>query len=100
MLVTLIGGVVLGGIVSGCAQKKKAQKEREALELELKNQREKDRKLKLQTDFFDAYRALDNKLARMVRKGYKGVAYLEKGLKIVHGSMRDINACKEIRQIC
>ena len=48
MLVTLLSGVVIGGIVSGCAGAHKAKKEREELQEQLRIQKAKDRKLKLQ----------------------------------------------------
>ena len=120
MLGTLIGGAVIGGIVSGCVQKRKQEAIREKIEAE--NQRRiisslfssyeqtptrvvtktvvkkvQDPKLKLQVKFFDGFRELDNKLARMVREGYKGVTYLIKGLEVTHGNQKLINALKNIR---
>ena len=122
MLGTLIGGAIIGGIVTGCA-KNKASKVKAERELERQSQvlerflsspssysssgtrvvtktvvkKVEDPKLKLQTSFFDKFRALDNQLARMTRDGYKGVTNLIKGLEVTHGSERLIRALKNIR---
>jgi leucyl aminopeptidase (aminopeptidase T) len=97
MVVTLLSGVVIGGIVSGCAGAHKAKKEREELQEQLRIQKAKDRKLKLQVEFFDSFRELDNKLARMIGVGKKGVAYLINGLTITHASEKATRAFKNIR---
>lgn len=120
MLGTLIGGAVIGGIVSGCVNNRKAKKDWMDRELERQGRvftqvltsysrpkqkvvtktvvkKVEDPKLKLQVKFFDSFRELDNKLARMVREGYKGVTYLVKGLEVTHGNQRLINALKNIR---
>ena len=97
MIVTLLSGVVVGGIVSGCVEAHKAKKEREKLQEQLRAQQAKDRKLKLQVEFFDAFRELDNKLARMIGAGKKGVAYIVNGLTITHASEKVMRAFKNIR---
>ena len=122
MLGTLIGGVVIGGIVSEYVNNhnRKAKKDWMDQELERENRvlkqvlascstpsrttvtrtvvkKVQDPKLALQVKFFDGFRELDNKLARMVREGYKGVTYLVKGLEVARGNQRLINALKNIR---
>ena len=97
MIVTLLSGVVVGGIVSGCVEAHKAKKEREKLQEQLRIQQAKDRKLKLQVEFFDAFRELDNKLARVVREGFKGVTYLINGVAAVRFNYRLIEALKNVR---
>ena len=97
MIVTLLSGAVVGGIVSGCVEAHKAKKEREKLQEQLRIQQAKDRKLKLQVEFFDSFRELDNKLARMIGAGKKGVAYLVNGLTITHASEKSMRAFKNIR---
>lgn len=119
MLGTLLGGVLIGSVVSGCVQKRK-QEERSRQEAERQRRivsrimtstytapqrvvtktvvkKVQDPKLKLQVSFFDGFRALDNKLARMVREGYKGVSYLIKGLEVTRGNQSLIKALKNIR---
>lgn len=118
MIGSLIGGLVVGGIVSGCMKERKAKKEREAIErrnqrtlLNLASQYSRpqvvtrtvvkevsNKKLERQVEFFDAFRALDNKLARSATKqGYKGVTNLIKGLEIsrLHRDLQ--NSLKNIR---
>ena len=97
MIVTLLSGVVVGGIVSGCVEAHKAKKEREKLQEQLRIQQAKDRKLKLQVEFFDTFRELDNKLARVVREGFKGVTYLINGVAAVRFNYRLVGALKNVR---
>lgn len=122
MIGTLIGGLVIGGIVSSCVKERKAQQEREAVER--RNQRARaaralmnianqcsrhevvtrtvvkevsNKKLERQVEFYDGFRELDNKLARNVREGYKGVTYLIKGLAVTRSNDNLKNSLKNIR---
>lgn len=122
MIGTLIGGLVVGGLVSNCVKERKAKQEREAIErrnqqafteralLGLVNQYSKpkvvtrtvvkevkNQKLERQVEFYDGFRALDNKLARNVREGYKGVTYLIKGLEVTNSNYNLRNSLKNIR---
>ena len=122
MIGTLIGGLVIGGLVSNCVKERKAQQEREAVErrnqqaraaralMNVANQcfrREvvtrtvvkevSNKKLERQVEFYDSFRELDNKLARNVREGYKGVAYLIKGLEVTRSNDNLKNSLKNIR---
>ena len=58
---------------------------------------ETTQKFARQINFFDEFRALDNKLSRMVRKGYKGITYLINGLEKAHMNPRLVSALKNIR---
>ena len=98
MILSLLGLAVGGaGIVSGCAGAMKAKKEQKAAEAQLRKVQVRNKKLEQQTAFFDGFRELDNRLGRMIRRGYKGVAYLAHGLVITHGNQRLINALTNIR---
>jgi hypothetical protein len=114
MIGSLIGGLVVAGLVSSCVKERKAKKEMEAytenmfsniancyqtprvvtktVYTEVKNQ-----KLEIQVEFYDDFRALDNKLARVVGEGYKGVAYLINGLKVTKSNSNLIYSLKNIR---
>ena len=104
MLGTILGGMVLGGIVTSVVKGKREKEQRRRDEetakkvfsqiMQAQGQRRinvepriktkvivrTDPKLEKQVDFFDDFRALDNKLARMVNEGYKGVTYLINGM--------------------
>ncbi len=122
MIGTLIGGLVIGGIVSSCVKERKAQQEREAVErrnqqaraaralMNIANQCSRrevvtrtvvkevsNKKLERQVEFYDSFRELDNKLARNVREGYKGVTYLIKGLEVTRSNDNLKNSLKNIR---
>jgi hypothetical protein len=122
MIGTLIGGLVIGGIVSSCVKERKAQQEREAVErrnqqaraaralMNIANQCSRpevvtrtvvkevsNKKLERQVEFYDGFRELDNKLARNVREGYKGVTYLIKGLEVTRSNDNLKNSLKNIR---
>ena len=84
MIGTIIGGLVVGGMVAEYAKSKKdakAAKSKNYAQTIVIHQTV-DKKLNKQVNFFDKYRALDTELARYVREGFKGVTYLEKGLEV------------------
>ncbi|MBE5731843.1 MAG: hypothetical protein E7353_02305 [Clostridiales bacterium] len=90
MLGAILGGMLIGGIVSSCAGRSRANKQIEIIQAN-------DRKLKKQVEFYDEFRELDSRLARNVREGYKGITYLIKGLEVSHYNYDLINKLKNIR---
>ena len=119
MIGTIIGGIVLGGVIANYNEKKRQKREEEseaarcyrelydryqslhssvaACYAEKVQAENADKKLKRQVEFFDEFRELDNKLARSIRKGFKGVTYLIKGMEVAK-SNRDLQNCfKSIR---
>lgn len=119
MLGSLIGGIILGGAAVGYAERKRKKDEFDLYECHEKGYRllsdclttyvstnkstgksqntRVDKKLERQVKFFDEFRALDNRLARNVREGYKGVTYLIKGMDVAKFN-RDLQNCfKNIR---
>ena len=97
MLGVLLGGAVIGGMVSNCIGGKRARRESDELELMFLMQQAQNNKLQAQITFFDEFRALDNQLARFVREGYKGVTYLIKAMEIMYDDEDMINAVKAVR---
>ena len=80
MIETVVGGLVVGGIVSSCVNKIGAR-----------------RKLEKQVKFYDAFRELDNQLARNSGENFKGVTYLIKGLEVSNTNKSLIASLKNIR---
>ena len=121
MIGTFIGGLVVGGVVSKCVkghkEKQKAEYERRKQEYYVKRALYKivnessqsglvtktsvqggaSLKLQKQVVFFDKFREIDNKLARNVREGFKGVTYLINGLEVTHSNDNLKNRLKNIR---
>ena len=90
MLGAILGGMLIGGIVSSCASRNRTNKQIEIMQ-------EAERKLKKQVEFYDEFRELDNRLARNVREGYKGITYLIKGLEVSNYNYDLIKRLKNIR---
>ena len=116
MIGSIIGGIVIGGLISSSLDNRSRNKELEAQNARLRkmcNQaleasmsssstRESrgtrvDAKLERQVEFFDEFRSLDNRLARNVREGYKGVTYLIKGMDVSRTNQGIKNCLKNIR---
>lgn len=101
MLGTIIGGIVVGGILTEYIQSKKEEKRSKS---QVKNytktvvvKESVDTMLQRKVCFYDQYRELDNKLARYVREGYKGVAYLKNGLRVSKSNSNLQNRLRNIK---
>ena len=113
MIGSIIGGIIIGGIASNLIERKRERKfESECNEnfrrlisgmgsrtsSRSTENKSVNQKYQRQIEFFDSFRELDNKLARMVRQGYKGVTYLVKGMEITRFSNQNLlNSFKNIR---
>ena len=111
MLGTIIGGIIIGGVASNIIERKREKRfEAECREnfrrmisdvsksSSTSESKDVDQKYERQIEFFDDFRRLDNRLARGVNKGYKGVTYLVKGMEVTRFSDRGlIYALKNIR---
>ena len=127
MIGSLIGGMIVGGVAANYIEKKRKEKdffeksERELRQLmdytirhfntsagsstsnrsntsaRTNTTKSTDTKLQKQVEFFDEFRSLDNKLARNVREGYKGVTYLIKGMDVTNSNANVKNSLKNIR---
>lgn len=120
MLGALIGGAIIGSIFSDCVKSRNTSNSRSSSYSRTRStssyssssrpsynkpkvitrtvvKKVEDPKLKLQVEFFDTFRALDVDLARMVKEGYKGVAYLEKGLRVSRTNLSLADSLRNIR---
>ena len=127
MLGAIIGGLVVGGLISSCVSDNRSRRssvERTSHErthssctqsyrasrTQTRSQQSKpvvitktvvkevtNQKLERQVTFYDEFRELDNKLARNIGKGYKGVTYLIKGLEVTDANYSLRRSLKNIK---
>ena len=120
MIGTILGGLVIGGLISNYIKDRREEREKEETKalfsiadttqrnIEYRPvqprvvtktvvKRVSDPLITKKVEFFDTYRDLDVRLARYIGRGQKGVAYLINGLKTKRQNYDMMNRLKEVR---